>query len=66
MILDPKLMDLVWFIDALLTINMINMDMYMLIFISTDPDEVFVIIISYKVNNNNEIKSLDFIARKEK
>jgi len=42
------------------------MDMYMLIFISTDPDEVFVIIISYKVNNNNEIKSLDFKARKEK
>jgi len=59
-------MDLVWFIDALLTINMINMDMYMLVYIPTDPDEVFVIVIRYKVNNNNEIKSLDFIARKEK
>jgi hypothetical protein len=66
MILDPKLMDLVWFIDALLTINMINMNMYMLIYIPTDPDEVFVIVISYKVNDNNEIKSLDFRARKEK
>jgi hypothetical protein len=28
--------------------------------ISTDPDEVFVIVISYKVNNNNKIKSLDY------
>jgi len=38
----------------------------MLIYIPTDPDEVFVIVISYKVNDNNEIKSLDFRARKEK
>jgi len=27
---------------------------------ATDPDEVFVIVISYKVNNNNKIKSLDY------
>jgi len=40
----------------------------MLIYIPTDPDEVFVIVISYKVNNNNKIKSLEFRfkARKEK
>ena len=54
-------MDLVWFIDAVLTINMINMNMYVLIYTNrTYPDEVFVIVISYKVNNNNKIKSLDF------
>jgi hypothetical protein len=41
---------LVWFIDALLTIN-----------IPTDPDELFFIVISHtSVNNNNKIKSLEF------
>ena len=28
--------------------------------IPTDPDKVFVIVISYKVKNNNKIKNLDF------
>jgi hypothetical protein len=45
----------IWFIDVLLTINM-NMCVW---FIPTDPDEVFVIAISYKLKNNNKIRSLD-------